>query len=305
MNITPDQIVDRIKLKRQLINWRLIAIVTICMLIVSLFTTSDFETRKPIIETNYIARILVDGMITHDTDRLEILKDIAQNNSIKALIVHIDSSGGTVVGGESLYNAIRKISSSDKPVVAVMGDTAASAAYMTAIACDYLIAHQGTLTGSIGVLSQSFEVTDLAHKLGIKFNSFKSSPLKGGPIPTEEVTPEMRAAMNDTITDIYNMFFDMVADRRSSIPREKLVHIADGRVYTGRQAVENGLVDAIGNEDTAIEWLKSVKKIDSSLKVRDIQLVSQQSKWRKILESSARVLIFLENSIKCGLFSFL
>jgi protease-4 len=176
---------------------------------------------------------------------------------------------------------------------------------MTAIACDYLIAHQGTLTGSIGVLSQSFEVTDMAHKLGIKFNSFKSSPLKGGPMPTEELTPEMRAAMNETIIDIYKMFFDMVAERRSSISKEDLVHIADGRVYTGRQAVENGLVDAIGDEDTAVEWIKSVKKVDSGLKVRDIELEPQQSKWRKILDSSARVLIFLENSIKGGLFSFL
>ncbi len=304
MNITPDQIVDRIKLKRQLINWRLIAIITICMLIVSLFATNDFEAHKPIIENDYIARIFVDGMIVHDPDRLDILKDISKNPAIKALVIHIDSSGGTVVGGESLYNGIRKISSS-KPVVAVMGDTAASAAYMAAIACDYLVAHQGTLTGSIGVLSQSFEVTELAHKVGVKFNSFKSSPLKGGPMPTEEVTPEMRAAMNATIVDIYNMFFDMVAERRSSIARENLVHIADGRVYTGRQAVENGLVDAIGDEDTALAWLKDVKKIDSSLKVRDIQLVPQQSKWRKFFDTSARVLAFIDNSIKGGIFSFL
>lgn len=124
-------------------------------------------------------------------------------------------------------------------------------------------------------------------------------------MPTEEVTPEMKAAMNDTIADIYNMFFDMVAERRSLISRENLVHIADGRVYTGRQAVENGLIDAIGDEDTALEWLKNVKKIDNSLKVRDIQLAPQQSKWRKFFDASARVIAFIDNSIKGSIFSFL
>lgn len=305
MNISPDQIVDRIKLKRQLVNWRLIAVIAICMLIISMFSTNDFDRHKPLMESDYIARITIDGVITHDTAKLDLLNEIAKNKSIKGLIVKINSPGGTVVGGETLYLAMRKISDSQKPVAAVMGEIAASAGYMTAIGCDYLIARQGSLTGSIGVIAQTFEFSELAQRMGIKFKAFKSSPLKGGPIPTEPLSPEMEESMNETIKDMYNMFVSMVADRRPNIPREKLATLANGKAYTGRQAFENGLIDAIGDEDTALDWLKKVKGVDANLKVRDVDLEPQPAKWKRFFDSMATILNYVEISTKSSILSFL
>jgi protease-4 len=275
------------------------------MLIVALFSSNDLENRKSLMKSDYIARINIEGFIGNDHDRLEALKQIANSAAVKALIVHINSPGGTVVGGESLYQHMRKISNAQKPVVVVMGDMAASAAYMTALGCDYLIASQGTLTGSIGVIAQTFEVSELAQRMGVKFKAFKSSPLKGGPLPTEALTPEMIESMNSIVNDLSSMFFDIVSERRSQIPKDKLAALANGQAYTGRQAIENGLIDAIGDEETALDWLKSTKNINPGLKIRDVELETQPSKWRKILNSTMSLLSFAENSTKTGVFSFL
>jgi protease IV len=305
MSLTPDQILDRIKLKKQVINWRLLAVMSVVMLFLSLFSSNDtrYGTKPSVIESSYIARINVDGVIFNDPDRLEILKDLTEDKAVKAVIVHVNSPGGTVVGGENLYNAIRKLSEK-KPTVAVMGEMAASAGYMTAIATDRLIAHQSTITGSIGVLAHSFEVTELAEKMGVKFNNFKSSPLKGGPIPTEKLTPEMRASMMETIDDMYDMFVTMVSQRRN-IPKDHLLKsVADGRAFTGRQAIKLALIDEIGDEETALNWLKNVKKIGNSLKVHDIALEKQQDKFSKFLEYADNFGALMQNIAKSGYLIF-
>jgi protease-4 len=300
MSLTPDQILDRIKLKKQIVNWRFAAVIAVLMLFLSLFATSDskYGGKGSVIDISYIARVYVSGAIFDDAERLEILKEIEDDSAIKAVIVHIDSPGGTVVGGENLHNAFRRISGK-KPTVTVMGDVAASAAYMTAIGTDRLIAHNGTVTGSIGALAQAFEVTDLAEKVGIKFNTFKSSPLKGGPLPTEKVTPEMAKSMQDTIDDIYEMFYDMVKSRRN-IPVKQLDMIADGRTFTGRQAIKLGLVDEIGDEETALNWLQINKKVSKSLKVRTIPLNKERDNFYKLLEYSNSLLAMISNIAKGG-----
>lgn len=288
MTITPDQIVDRMKLKKQVVSWRFATILFAIFLVLAVSIDNGTTSKKAsLMDMEYIARIYIHDVIYDDSERLDSLKALAENKSAKAVILHINTPGGTVVGGENLHNAIVKIKK-QKPVVVVMGDVTASAGYMISVAADYLIAHQGTVTGSIGVISQSFEFTDLANKLGVKFHNFKSSPLKGGPLPTEELSPEMRAAMQETINDIYNVFVDMVAESRK-MPREEVLKLADGRVFTGGQALKNKLIDAIGDEDTAITWLKESKSIPESLKIRDYALVKEPSKLDKFLNS-------LENS---------
>ena len=297
MTITPDQIVDRMKLKKQVVSWRFAAILFAIFLVLAVFVDNSHSSKKAsLIDTEYVARIYINDVIYDDSERLDSLKTLAENKAAKAVILHINTPGGTVVGGENLHNAIKKIKK-QKPVVVVMGDVTASAGYMISVAADYLIAHQGTVTGSIGVISQSFEFTDLANKVGVKFHNFKSSPLKGGPLPTEELSPEMKAAMQDTINDIYNVFVDIVAESRQ-MPREEVLKLADGRVFTGRQALKNKLIDAIGDEDTAINWLKDAKSIPESLKIKDYALVREPSKLDRFLNS-------LENSEINSLKSYL
>ncbi len=286
MALTPDQIIDRLNLKKQAVNWRFMAIIFLMLLALSLFSNKEIKRGSPL-DGEYIARISINGTITDSMTRIDNMKGIALNKNIKGVIVHVDSPGGTVVGGENLYLAIRKISK-NKPVVIVMGDSAASAAYMLAVGGDYIVAHEGTMTGSIGVIAQTFEVTKLADTLGIKFHSFKSSPLKGGPLPTEEITPEMQKSINVMIRDIYDGFVSLVSERRN-IPLHELLPLADGRSYTGRQALSLRLVDALGDEDTALEWIIANKKLSSDIPLRDYDIELRQSKLDKLLEISSNL----------------
>lgn len=302
--MTPDYLLDRSKLRNEVLKWKRIVFLIALLAITMLTIGGGLDAKsKPNMGGSYIARVKIEGIILHDTYSITSLKNLADDKNAKAVILYINSPGGSVVGGESLYNAIRKISAK-KPVVTVMGDTAASAAYMTAIASDYLIAHQGTITGSIGVLLESFEFTELAQKIGIKFNTFKSSPLKAAPLPTEQLTPDVKAALNATLKDVYEMFFEMVLERRK-IPEEHLRVIADGRIYTGRQALANGLIDAIGDEDTALAWLKNARQIDTALKTFDYSIVEKVSSLDRFLDSMADSSVLLKNYFKNGLFSFL
>ncbi len=286
MALTPDQIIDRINLKRQAVNWRFVAIVCLLLLALSLFTGREFR-KVSVIDGECIARVHINGDITNEPHRIDNLKKIAESIYIKGVIININSGGGSPVGGESIYAAVRKIAK-NKPVAIVMGDSATSAAYMIAIGGDYLVAHAASLTGSIGAFAQSFDVVDLGDKLGVKFHNFKSSPLKGGPMMTEHVTPEMRESMDSLVKDIYESFVNVVSERRN-IPLQKLLPIADGRSYTGRQALALGLIDAVGDEDTAFNWIVENKKLHSDIKIRDYELMPTQSKLDKLLETSANL----------------
>lgn len=280
MSLTPDQIVDRMQLKRKMTSWRFIAVISLVLLILSLFAGKELH-RVAVIDGEYIARVRIDGEIFHDTGRIEKLEKLAEDRGASAIILHVNSPGGTVVGGEALYNTVLRLAQ-NKPVAIVMEDIATSAGYMVAIAGDYLVAYNGTITGSIGVLSMSYEFTDLADKLGIKFHNFKTSPLKGGPLPTEKLSPEMEQSMYVTLHEIYNMFFNMVQTRRE-IDKNKLQAIANGDVYTGKQALELGLIDAIGDETTALKWLHTEKKINPRIKIRDIEVETVQTTLNQFL----------------------
>lgn len=271
MSITPDYLIERRQIKSSLLIWKLAAIILIA--IVFLLVGKDFAPKEVLpINSNedYIASVLIDEIILEDEKRDKKLKKIIDDSHIKALIVNVNSPGGTVVGSEKIYNILRKISEK-KPVVIVMGTMAASGGYLISLGGDYIISHNGTITGSIGVILQTAEVTDLAQKLGIKFNNFKSGELKAVPNPTEKLTEAVRVAIMENIEDTYNFFLELVSERRN-LPIEEVKKLADGRVYSGRQALKLKLVDAIGSEDTALKWLQEVKKINANLLVKDYQL---------------------------------
>jgi protease-4 len=208
-------------------------------------------------------------VIADDRPRFEALREAARDPRLKAIVVRIDSPGGTVVASEELYRQLRQIAGRI-PVVAVMGQTAASGGYMVALGADRIFAREGTITGSIGVLMQTADVTGLLQKLGVAMEQIKSSPLKAVPNPFEPLTDEGRRAVRAIIDDTHAMFVDMVAERRGLAPAEAR-RLADGRVYTGRQALGAGLVDALGGEESAIAWLTSARAVPGDLPVRDIK----------------------------------
>ena len=283
MSITPDYLIERRQIKSRLLIWKLAAIILIA--IVFLLVGKDFAPKEVLpINSNedYIASVLIDEIILEDEKRDKKLKKIIDDSHIKALIVNVNSPGGTVVGSEKIYNILRKISAK-KPVVIVMGTMAASGGYLISLGGDYIISHNGTITGSIGVILQTAEVTELAQKLGIKFNNFKSGELKAVPNPTEKLTEAVRVTIMKNIEDTYNFFLELVSERRN-LPIEEVKKLADGRVYSGRQALKLKLVDAIGSEDTALKWLQEVQKINVNLLVKDYQLKPKPKLMDIILE---------------------
>ncbi|MCC8417737.1 MAG: signal peptide peptidase SppA [Rickettsia endosymbiont of Bryobia graminum] len=285
MTVSPDYLIERKKTKKALWLWKMVAIMCSSFLFVILFSKfnipSSRNIAKDIITNNigsnneniigrYIASILIEEIIFEDIKRDRILAKIADDDQISALIVNVNSPGGTVVGSEKIYNILQKIAEK-KPVVIIMGTVAASGGYLISLGGDYIIAHNGTITGSIGVIFQSFEVTDLAKTLGVTFNNFKSGELKAAPNPTEKVTEHVRKAIMENIEDTYDYFTELVASRRG-LSIEEVRKLADGRIYSGRQALKLKLVDAVGKQDDAIKWLQEVKKIDKSLEVKELRI---------------------------------
>ncbi|AVP87382.1 signal peptide peptidase SppA [Candidatus Phycorickettsia trachydisci] len=270
----PDYFIERKKLKQKITYFKIASVILIALMLSlgksMLSDKKSFNSIPFLRPSAYIGAVYIDGVIMEDKDREKILEEIAENNKVKALIVHINSGGGSVAGSEQLYKALREISK-HKPVVAMLDGIAASGGYMTALGADYIFARPATLTGSIGVIGQNFEVTELAKKWGVQFNTLKSSPLKAVPNWFEKLTPEGEKANMAVINDMYDYFVNMVIERRQ-IPKEEVLKIADGRIYTGRQAQAMKLVDKVGFKDDALKWLQEEKKIDPKLKVIELDL---------------------------------
>ncbi len=239
----------------------------------------NFDSIK---NSDHIAVLKISDIIVDDPNRSKALIKVANDKLIKALIVHIDSPGGTVVGGETLYLHLREVARK-KPVVALISDLATSAGYMAAIAADQIFARQSSITGSIGVIVQTTDITVLLNKLGIKPEAIKSAPLKAQPNPLEPMNENTRSATRLVVEDIFNMFIDMVATRRK-MDKTKVKQLADGRIYTGRQAVKNGLIDAIGGEKEALDWLSNTKSINNQLPLRILSFDRDSSFMEKILD---------------------
>ena len=292
-----DYLVDRRRLKRRLTFWRILAVVAIVAAIAAAFG----RLGDSVVGGDFMARVTIKGIIVQDDRRLQVLRDLAENNSVKAVILWIDSPGGTFVGGETLYRAILDLGSK-KPVVAVMDGVAASAAYMTAIAADRLFAREGTLTGSIGVILQATEVTKLLEMIGVTARSFKSGSLKAVPSPLERITPDVEAATQALIDEMYRMFRDMVLERRKMKPADAS-RFADGRIFTGRQALKNGLIDEIGGEEDAIAWLESEKGVPAGLTVRRVKVDRDVDDLFDRLDSLARKTVLSERLTLDGLIS--
>lgn len=263
MTTRADDQIDRRRLRRKLTFWRVAAFAIAALAIVGLSTWLA-GARIPGIASDHIAKVKIEGTITEDEDLLRRLDQIRQSTSVKGVILSINSPGGTTAGGEAIFDAVRKLAA-EKPVVAQVGTLAASAGYMIASATDHIVARKSSIVGSIGVLVQYPDLTGLMDKLGIKLEEVKSSPLKAAPSPFKPTTDEERAMVRNMIMDSYDWFVGIVADRRA-MSRAEATALADGRVFTGRQALANKLIDEVGGEDQAIAWL-GTKGVNAKLSV--------------------------------------
>jgi protease-4 len=271
MALDADTIVDRRRMRRKLTFWRVFATLVVICAVVAVGAAlrvpgTDVLTGQP---SGSIARVTITGLIRGDQERVEALDRLGKSRA-RAVIVHINSPGGTTSGSEQLHDALMRLKE-QKPLVVVVDGLAASGGYIAAVAADHIVALETSLVGSIGVLFQYPNVADLLKTLGVKIEEIKSSPLKAAPNGFEPTSPEARAAIEAIVSDSYAWFRGMVKTRRQ-LDDEMLQRVADGRVFTGRQGIPLKLVDELGDERTAIAWLAKEKNIDPKTPVRDYRL---------------------------------
>jgi protease-4 len=269
MSLDSDVIVDRRRIRRKLTFWRVAAALIAIAAIVTVGLVAAPGGRGGLTAAGSIARINIEGLIRSDQERVEALERLEKSQAV-AVIVHINSPGGTTAGSEQLYDALTRLKAK-KPLVVVVEGLAASGGYITAIAADHIIAQQSSLVGSIGVLFQFPNFSELLKTVGVKVEEVKSSPLKAAPNGFEPTSPEARAALDALVKDSYAWFRGLVKERRG-MDDVLLEKVSDGRVFTGRQAVELKLIDQLGDEKTAVAWLVAQKGIKADLPVRDYKL---------------------------------
>jgi len=274
MSFDADFIVDRRRMRRKLTFWRVVTVFIAIVAVVGAglaFSNRGAITGGP---GGGIARVTIEGLIRSNRPRSEALTRLAES-SAKAVIVHINSPGGTVAGSEELYDSLIKVKAK-KPMVVVVDGLAASGGYIAAMASDRIVAQQSAIVGSIGVIFQYPNVTELLKTIGVQVETIKSSPLKAAPSGYEPTSPEARAAVESIVRDSFDWFKGLVRDRRH-LDDASLQKVSDGRVFTGRQAVELKLIDGLGDEQAAIDWLAKEKNIDPKTRIRDFPLAPRFS----------------------------
>lgn len=291
MSLSADQLADRSRLKRDMKRWRMLALLFLVGGL--LFALRDQASMLPSAK-GYIARVAIEGFIGDDTKREEMLADIAEDKAVKAVLVRFDSPGGTALGGEELYRSLLEISNK-KPVVAVMRTACTSACYMAALGTSHLMARESSITGSIGVLLEMAEVTELAKKLGIEPISVKSGTLKASPSPFEKFDETQRAYIQGVVDDSFRQFLALVTSRRT-LDATTIALIKDGRIFTGAQAKPLKLIDDIGGEKEALAWLEETHKIAADLPIEDVEPRKEMEGLLGTIEQSAHRLIFGKNT---------
>jgi protease IV len=267
MTVSADEILDRRRLRRKLGFWRIAALLIAAAAALGAFFAAGGNfgggTGK-----DHIAKVRIAGPITEDEELIGRLADIEKSDKVKGLIVMVDSPGGTTAGGEAIYEAIRKIAAK-KPVTAQIGTLGASAGYMIAVASDHIVARQSSIVGSIGVIFQYPDISELLGKVGVKVESIKSSPMKAEPNFFTPSSEEAKTMIRKMILDSYDWFVGIVDERRP-FDRTQTLALADGSVFTGRQALQNKLIDELGGEAEARKWLTD-KGLDEKLEVIEWQ----------------------------------
>lgn len=259
MSLSSDALLARFLMRRRLILWRLVALGLVGVIIGLI----GWRMGSGVPQGEHVAIVNVSGVIMDDDKRDTMFENLA-NSAAKAVIVQIDSPGGGVTASEKLYASLRELAAK-KPVVAQIEQVAASGGYIAALGAERIFAYRTSITGSIGVLFQYPNVSGLLDKIGVNVESIKSSPLKAAPNGLEPTSPEARAAMEAMVLDSFAWFKGLVAERRK-LSGEALDRVSDGRVFTGAQALEAQLIDAIGSKKDIRNWLEEKHNISKTLK---------------------------------------
>jgi protease-4 len=238
-----------------------------------------------------IAIVEVKGVIAQSSGVIEELQQYVDDKDVKAIILRIDSPGGGVGPSQEIYREVMKIRPKKK-VVTSMGSVAASGGYYIASASDLIVANPGTITGSIGVIMQFSNFEELLKKIGIKGVVLKSGEHKDIGSPFREMTPEEKRIMQEVLDNVHQQFIQAVADGRK-LDRAKVAEIADGRILTGEQAKNLGLVDQMGNLQDAIEI--TAKMVGISGRPNVIHPKRRLSIWELLMRDMASAIIDVLN----------
>jgi len=265
MTFETETVLDRRRLRRRVSWWRALAIVA-ALAAIGVVSVKTAE-QTGLTEARHIARVSIENLITEDRAQLKLLQSIAESKQVAGLILFINSPGGTTTGGEALFEAIRNVAKV-KPVVAQFGTVATSAAYICGLATDYVVARGNTITGSVGVIFQWAEVSQLLDKIGVKMNEVKSGPLKANPSPFQPIDEAGRGVAEQMVAESQRWFVGLVASRRN-IDTRNVAGLEQGRVFSGREALGHKMVDEIGGEPEAVQWLEQKRDVPKGLKVVD------------------------------------
>ncbi|WP_449354157.1 signal peptide peptidase SppA [Virgibacillus natechei] len=238
-----------------------------------MFDFQDNKSQQRVIEggagNNQIAVLNLDGVIQDSGESsvldsggynhkqfLELLDEAGQDSTVNGIVLRVNTPGGGVVESAEIHDKVVEIQEEyEKPVYISMGNTAASGGYYVAAPADKIVAHEATLTGSIGVIMESFNFAEFADEHGIDFNTIKSGEYKDIMSASREMTDDERDILQTMIDDMYGDFVDVIVDGRD-MPEDEVRNLSDGRVYTGSQARDNGLVDELGSMDDTIAMMK-------------------------------------------------
>ena len=279
-----DRQVDRRWLKRQVVLWRSLALVVATVLVTILVFQFGHGggIGGGIGGSPHIARLTVSGVIQTDPQLLAAIDGLAKADSVRAVIVRIDSPGGTYSGSEALHAALRQLAN-EKPVVAVLDGVAASGGYMAALAADHIVARAGSITGSVGVIMQMPQLKGLMDSIGIDMEVVRSAPLKAAPSPFEDTTEAARAASESIVQDLFDQFVSLLTERRALEPAA-LETVKSGRVFTGRQALPLNLIDVIGGEDEARDWITGQTDIAQDIPIIDVPEIEDDAVLQELLK---------------------
>ncbi len=241
--------------------FKFIGFVLLVFFVASMIT--QFKSEEQIMEP--IAVIKITGPIFSSDDVLKELSEISKNKNVKGLIVRLDSPGGAVAPSQEIYTELKKVSAKI-PVLASMGTVAASGAYYIAMGATHIMANEGTITGSIGVIMESVGINRVAEKLLIENRTIKSGKYKDVGNPLRDMNDEERVYLQTFTDDMYDQFTEAVAVGRK-LPLEQVRELAQGKIYTGRQALKVGLIDEIGNLNDALMKIKQLAKLPDDAKV--------------------------------------
>jgi protease-4 len=285
-----NDILEKYLSKRSLIIKRFAIVLISTILIFSFFL---FTSKKK----DFIATISIEGIISNPEETLNDLENINKSPNAKALLININSPGGTFVSSKELYDKIKEISK-NVPVVTYMREMATSGGYLVSLASQKIFSNIGTITGSVGVILQTAEITELLEKIGINPIVIKSGKLKATPNPLEGLSGNDSKYLNDVIKSMQLEFLSLLSENRN-IESKTLEIISDGRIFTGKQAKELNLIDFIGSKSDAIQWLKNEAKLPPDIDILDF---SKENQYEKLINMRLfdKNLNFLKNNIYSG-----